>query len=81
MESGYFKQSSPFAVPTTDGKTIEEHFGNTSTGSENVSVAHMIAPPGWSEPHQRPVFDEYTLMEKGRKIVSGVQSNSWRKRR
>ena len=26
----------------------------------------MISPPGWHEPGQRPVFDEYTVVLKGR---------------
>jgi len=70
MNQSYFKQSSPFVVPTTDGKRIEEHFGVPSTGSANVSIAHMVAPPGWSEPAQRPDFDEYTLMVRGKKRVN-----------
>ncbi|HAO27651.1 MAG TPA: cupin, partial [Chryseobacterium indologenes] len=52
----YKVQQSPFIVPTTDGKLIEEHWGN-STGNANVSIAHMVAPPDWSEPHQTPEFD------------------------
>lgn len=43
----------------------------------------MVAPPGWSEPHQNPEFDEYTLVSRGKKkfevdgeeiIVSAGQS-------
>lgn len=69
MTTSYFKQTSPFIVPTTDGKAIKEHFGLISTKDEHISIAHMIAPPGWSEPHQCPEFDEYTLMVRGKKIV------------
>ena len=29
----------------------------------------MLAPPGWSEPHQNPEFDEYILMVRGRKQI------------
>ena len=65
----YLKQSSPFIVPTTDGKLIEEHFGAASIDSGAVSIAHLIAPPGWSEPHQTPEFDEYTIMISGKKII------------
>lgn len=50
----YFKQSNPFIVPATDGKLIEEHFGKASTNDEDISIAHMVAPPGWSEPFQNP---------------------------
>ena len=28
----------------------------------------MVAPPGWSEPFQKPGFDEYTLVSRGRKL-------------
>lgn len=63
----YFKQTAPFIVPTDDGKFIEEHFGGASTQQSDVSIAHMVAPPGWSEPHQNPEFDEFTLMISGQK--------------
>jgi ethanolamine utilization protein EutQ len=53
----FILQNKPFIVPTTDGKLIEEHFGNASNGDSAVSIAHMIAPPGWSEPFQIPEFD------------------------
>ena len=69
----YSIQKSPFIVPTTDGKLIEEHFGNATDGNSKISIAHMIAPPGWSEPFQTPLFDEYTYIIKGKKqfIVDG----------
>ncbi len=66
MSKKYFIQKKPFIVPTTDGKLIEEHFGNTTIKSE-LSIAHMVAPPGWSEPFQTPEFDEYTYIIKGKK--------------
>ena len=62
----YKIQKSPFTVPTTDGKLIEEIWGN-STGNSNISIAHMVAPPNWSEPHQTPEFDEFTYIIKGKK--------------
>lgn len=65
----YNLQKTPFEVPTTDGKTILEHFGNAATGQSDISVARMIAPPGWSEPHQNPEFDEFTLMVRGKKQI------------
>jgi mannose-6-phosphate isomerase-like protein (cupin superfamily) len=64
----YIKQDKPFVVPTTDGKLIEEHFGHATTNDELISIAHMIAPAGWSEPFQNPAFDEYTLVSKGKKL-------------
>lgn len=69
----YIIQDNPFVVPTTDGKLIEEHFGLASTGGRDISIAHMIAPPHWSEPFQTPDFEEYTFIIKGRKqfIIEG----------
>lgn len=62
----YKIQKSPFTVPTTDGKLIKEIWGNT-TDNPNISIAFMIAPSGWSEPHQTPEFDEFTYIIKGKK--------------
>jgi mannose-6-phosphate isomerase-like protein (cupin superfamily) len=64
----YQLQKTPFVVPTTDGKLIEEHEGVT-TGNKNISIAHMVAPPHWGEPHQTPEFDEYTLVSRGKKMI------------
>ena len=69
MSENFFLQQAPFVVPTTDGKLIEEHVGRVANGESNLSVAHMVAPPGWREPHQNPEFDEYTLMVRGRKQI------------
>ena len=71
----YQIQVNPFVVPTSDGKLIEEHVGLASTGDKQISIAHMIAPPGWSEPFQTPEFDEYTLVSRGKKMfeVDGEQ--------
>ncbi len=63
----YIIQKSPFVVPTADGKLIEEHFGLASDSNSQISIAHMIAPPDWSEPFQTPEFDEYTYIIKGKK--------------
>jgi mannose-6-phosphate isomerase-like protein (cupin superfamily) len=68
-EKRYFKQENPFRVPTLDNKIIDEHLGLASSGTSGFSVAHMMAPPHWSEPFQNPEFDEITLMVKGRKLV------------
>ncbi len=63
----YFIQKTPFVVPTTDGKVIKEHHGIATTGNVEFSMAHMIAPPGWSEPFQTPEFSEYTFIISGKK--------------
>jgi mannose-6-phosphate isomerase-like protein (cupin superfamily) len=65
----YHLQATPFLVPTTDGKYIAEHEGLASSGNRQFSIAHMIAPPHWSEPFQTPEFDEYTLLSRGRKLI------------
>ena len=65
----YVLQANPFKVPTTDGKIIEEHAGLARSGDASISIAHMVAPPGWGEPFQTPAFDEYTLLSRGRKMI------------
>ncbi|GGK33231.1 hypothetical protein GCM10007962_29500 [Yeosuana aromativorans] len=69
----YTIQNNPFVVPTNDGKVIKEHFGLATDGNPNISIAHMIAPAGWSEPFQTPEFDEFTFIIKGKKqfIIEG----------
>ncbi len=73
MNKKYCIQKSPFIVPTTDGKLIEEHFGKATDGNSNISIAHMVAPAGWSEPFQTPDFEEYTYIIRGKKqfIIEG----------
>ncbi len=73
MKKKYTIQKSPFVVPTTDGKLIEEHFGDATDNNNQISIAHMVAPSGWSEPFQTPEFDEYTYIIKGKKqfIIEG----------
>jgi mannose-6-phosphate isomerase-like protein (cupin superfamily) len=46
-------------------KTIDEYVGRVNTGDARLSVAHMRSPSGWSEPGQRPEFDEFTLVLRG----------------
>lgn len=52
-------------IPRDDGKRIEELVGAATTGTASVSVAKMLAPPGWSEPAQTPEFDEVVHVLKG----------------
>jgi len=65
----YLLQTKPFIVPTSDGKIIEEHLGFASLNIGDYSFAHMIAPAGWSEPHQVPEFDEITYIINGKKNI------------
>ncbi|WP_396146874.1 cupin domain-containing protein [Flavobacterium sp.] len=73
MIKKYLIQNNPFVVPTTDGKLIEEHHGIPTTGNSDLSIAHMVAPPNWSEPFQTPEFEEYTYIISGKKqfIIEG----------
>lgn len=49
----------------TKAKIIDEFVGRVSSGTDSVSIARMQSPPGWSEPGQRPEFDEYTIVLRG----------------
>jgi hypothetical protein len=57
--------STPTRIPVPGGKVIEEYVGRVNSGEKAVSVARMVAPPGWSEPYQQPDFDEVTLVLRG----------------
>ncbi len=46
-------------------KLIQEYIGRVNTGTDEVSIAKMISPAGWSESGQTPQFNEYTLVLKG----------------
>ena len=46
-------------------KIIEEFIGRVNSGTAAVSLARMKSPPGWLEPPQTPLFDEYTLVLEG----------------
>jgi mannose-6-phosphate isomerase-like protein (cupin superfamily) len=47
-------------------KRIEEFIGRVNSETETISIARMVSPGGWLEPGQRPEFDEYTLVLRGR---------------
>lgn len=61
--------ASPARIPVPGGKIIEEHIGAASTAEHRVSVAHMTAPAGWSEPFQAPEFDEFTIVLSGTVLI------------
>lgn len=56
---------SPTVVPGVEPKLIEEFVGHASTGTSEVSIARMVGPAGWTEPGQRPDFDEVTVVIRG----------------
>jgi ethanolamine utilization protein EutQ len=46
-------------------KLIDEYIGRVNSQTSSTSIAHMRSPAGWSEPGQRPEFDEFTIVLKG----------------
>jgi len=64
--SNYRLVTEPTLVPVPGGKLIEEIFGRVNTGTDEFSLARMVAPPKWSEPPQTPEFGELTLVIRGR---------------
>jgi quercetin dioxygenase-like cupin family protein len=61
--------SAPTRIPVPGGKVIDEYVGAVNTPETplrgSFSVAHMVAPAGWSEPFQTPEFGEITVVLKG----------------
>ena len=46
-------------------KQIEEFVGRVNSRTNEVSIARMTSPAGWSEPGQTPEFSEYTVVLRG----------------
>lgn len=69
------KIEGPSIIEAAGNKTkrIEEYIGRVNSGTPTVSVARMVSPPGWKEPGQRPEFDEYTVVLKGRLRVESKE--------
>jgi mannose-6-phosphate isomerase-like protein (cupin superfamily) len=59
----------PSRIPIPGNKVIEEFIGLLNSETEQVSVARMVAPPGWEEPEQTPEFDEITIVLSGKMRV------------
>jgi len=57
--------TSPTRIPVPGNKRIDEYFGCVNSAESRVSIAHMRSPAGWTEPGQRPDFDEYTVVLAG----------------
>lgn len=57
----------PSVIPSVGNKpkVIEEFIGGVNTRTSGTSVARMSSPQGWTEPGQRPDFEEYTLVLEG----------------
>ena len=50
-------------------KIIEEFIGNVNSATNEISIARMKSPKGWSEPGQTPEFTEYTIVLKGVLVI------------
>jgi len=55
----------PTTIPVPGNKRIDEYIGHVNSEDPAVSIAHMRSPAGWSEPGQRPDFDEFTVLLNG----------------
>ncbi len=59
------EQPTLIAAAGNKPKRIEEFIGRVNSGSENLSVARMKSPGGWTEPGQRPEFEEVSIVLAG----------------
>jgi mannose-6-phosphate isomerase-like protein (cupin superfamily) len=57
--------ASPTRIPVPGGKLVDEYIGRVNSAESGISIAHMRSPAGWTEPGQRPDFDEYTVVLTG----------------
>jgi len=62
----FIKSPSIIKAAGTKEKIIREIFGRVNSKTAEVSIAHMTSPEGWLEPGQRPEFNEYTVVLKGK---------------
>ena len=65
-----------FPVPADQDLVIEEYIGAINTGTPSVSIARLRSGEGWSEPAQRPEFDEYTLVLGGELHIENVDEGT-----
>ncbi len=61
----YIGQSTKVEAAGQPPKVIEEFIGRVNSETTALSIARMRSPSGWSEPGQRPEFDEYTVVLHG----------------
>lgn len=50
-------------------KIIEEYIGVVNSSTDDISIARMRSPRGWSEPGQTPAFREYTVVLHGTLVI------------
>ena len=46
----------------TPPKLIQEFIGRINSDNQEISIARMTSPQGWSEPGQTPEFHEFTIV-------------------
>jgi len=61
--------AAPTRIPVSGGKLLDEYVGRVNSAEIRLSIAHMRSPAGWSEPGQRPEFDEFTIVLSGTLVV------------
>lgn len=61
----HIKDAAAFSGPGDPPVRIREFIGAASTGTRELSLAHMQSPAGWSEPGQRAAFNEYACVIAG----------------
>jgi len=66
----HIKSPSIIKAAGTKGKIIKEFIGKVNSNTSELSIAMMKSPEGWEEPGQRPDFNEYTLVLKGKLKVT-----------
>jgi len=63
--SRLIRQPTRVEAAGTPPKSIEEFVGRVNSQTDQLSIARMKSPSGWSEPGQTPEFDEYTVVLAG----------------
>jgi ethanolamine utilization protein EutQ (cupin superfamily) len=57
--------AAPTRIPVPGNKFVDEYIGRVNSNDSQISIARMRSPAGWSEPGQRPEFDEFTIVLSG----------------
>ena len=70
------EHSTQFPVPANQKLVIEEYIGAINTGTSSVSIARLRSSEGWSEPAQRPEFDEYTFVLHGELHIENIDEGT-----
>ena len=66
----FIKSPSIIKAAGNKNKIIREFFGQVNSNTSEVSIAHMKSPEGWVEPGQCPEFNEYTVVLKGKLMIT-----------